>query len=344
MKHPIIGITLGDFNGIGPEVIIKTLTDARILKAGSFIIYGSTKVLSYYSKNYKIDSFSFTKISSPAQLNAKKVNVINCWEEAVDIKAGEVTPEAGKSAYLSIDRAARDLKEGLLDAIVTAPINKKNIQGDDFTFVGHTEFFSSTFDSEDNLMMMVSSNLKVGVVTAHIPLREVAQNINSEKVEAKISVMAKSLRRDFGILKPRIAVLGLNPHAGEDGMLGTEEEETITPVLKDFRKKGHLVYGPFSSDGFFGSGQFRKYDGILAMYHDQGLIPFKTLAFESGINYTAGLPVIRTSPDHGTAYDIAGKNQADPTSFRESIFLASDIYKVRQETANPNPIEEVSST
>jgi len=345
MSHekPVVGITIGDYNGIGPEVIIKTLMDTRVSNMATFVIYGSTKILSYYRKNFKMESFNYSKINNARTLIPRKINVINCWEDNVEIKAGQISEEAGKAAYMSLKRAAQDMKEQALDAIVTAPINKKNIQNEEFNFSGHTEFFADRFGISNCLMMMVSSNLKVGVVTAHVPLKDVAQNITKERLQEKIKIMSTSLRNDFGILKPKIAILGLNPHAGEEGMMGKEEEEIIIPVIQDFKNQGKLVYGPYPADGFFGSGQFQNFHGILAMYHDQGLIPFKTLAFESGINFTAGLPLIRTSPDHGTAYDIAGKNLADPTSFRESVFLATDILKMRNEFTQPTPVEEPHS-
>jgi 4-hydroxythreonine-4-phosphate dehydrogenase len=337
-EKPIIGISIGDYNGIGPEVIIKSLMDSRILKMVNLIVYGSTKVLSYYSKNFRLDSFSCTKIPNAQSMNPRKINVINCWDHNVEIKAGSVSEEAGRAAFFALKRATEDLKEGQIQCLVTGPINKKNIQNEEFNFHGQTEYFTERFDLSDSLMMMVSSNLKVGVVTGHIPLSQVSENITEARIRNKIKIFSKSLRNDFGIQKPKIALLGLNPHAGEEGILGNEEEEVIKPTIKQLKDEGNLLYGPYAADGFFGSGLFRKFDGILAMYHDQGLIPFKTLAFENGINYTAGLPIVRTSPDHGTAYDIAGKNIADETSIREAIFLATDIYRARRESHNIQPV------
>lgn len=335
---PIIGISLGDYNGIGPEVIIKSLMDSRILKIANLIIYGSTKVLSYYSKNFRLDSFSYIKIPNAAEANPKKINVINCWDHNVEIKAGEVSEDAGMSAFFALKKATEDLKGGHIQCLVTGPINKKNIQNEEFHFHGQTEYFTEQFELADSLMMMVSSNLKIGVATGHIPLSQVSEHITEEKITNKIKILSKSLRNDFGIQKPKIALMGLNPHAGEEGILGSEEEAIIKPTIKRLKDDGNLLWGPYSADGFFGSGLFRKFDGILAMYHDQGLIPFKTLAFENGINFTAGLPVVRTSPDHGTAYDIAGKNIADETSMREAIFLATDIYRVRRENHSIQPM------
>jgi 4-hydroxythreonine-4-phosphate dehydrogenase len=256
--------------------------------------------------------------------------VVNCWNENIEAKPGEINNEAGLASYMALEKVNQDLKEGLLDAVVTAPINKKNIQSPDFDFAGHTEYFTHHFGEKESLMLLVSEDFRVGVVTGHIPLSAVSIQISKEKIMQKIKILESSLKKDFGILRPRIAVLGLNPHAGEEGLLGNEEIEIISPAIEDSKKKGILAFGPYPSDGFFGMMQFKKFDAVLAMYHDQGLIPFKTLAFETGINYTAGLKIIRTSPDHGTAYNIAGKNLANESSFREAIFLAQDIIKNRK--------------
>lgn len=328
---PVIGITIGDINGIGPEVTIKALRDNRILNFITPVIYGSSKTLSYYRKALRMDDFNYSHVKEPGQFHFRKVNVVNCWSEMVEINTGTVTPEAGKASFQALQKATEDLKSGLIDAVVTAPINKNNIQSDDFKFAGHTEYFTQQFEAKDSLMFMTSDDLKIGVVTGHIPIKDVSQALTKELVGRKLGIMEQSLRIDFGIKKPRIAVLGLNPHAGEGGLLGKEDMEVIEPVIKEFKHKGKLVFGPFPADGFFGKGDFKKFDGILAMYHDQGLIPFKTLAFENGVNYTAGLSIIRTSPDHGTAYDIAGKNEAQETSMRQAIYLARDIYKNRKE-------------
>lgn len=329
INKPIIGITIGDVNGIGPEVIIKSLSDSRILDHMTPVIFGSTKVLSFYRKMINSEDFHYSQIKSIADLNPRKINVINCWPEMVEIKAGTITKEAGNCAFLALRDAVNHLKEDKIDAIVTAPINKKNIQREDFKFIGHTDFISEELGAKENLMLMVNEDLRIGVVTAHLPISEITQNLTQEKVELKLNIMIKTLKNDFGIDKPKVALLGLNPHAGEDGLLGKEESEIIEPVISKFKNKGHLVFGPFPSDGFFGTLQYQKFDGILAMYHDQGLIPFKMLGFESGVNFTAGIPKVRTSPDHGTAYGIAGKNIANPLSMREAIYLASNTVKTR---------------
>ncbi|MCC5930236.1 MAG: 4-hydroxythreonine-4-phosphate dehydrogenase PdxA [Cyclobacteriaceae bacterium] len=326
---PVIGITLGDINGIGPEVIIKTLRDTRLLEMMTPVIYGSTKVLSYYRKMYEIDDLQYTQIKGFDFLNHKKINVINCWQDTFEIKTGSATPEGGKSALLALEKAVDDLIQDQIDALVTAPINKHNIQNENFKYVGHTEYISEKLGAKESLMMMVAKNLRVGVATGHVPLKDISAKLSPELLKAKIDIFLESLKKDFGILKPKLAVLALNPHAGESGLLGDEEEKVIVPTLEEFKKKGHLVFGPFPADGFFGTMQQNKFDGVLAMYHDQGLIPFKTIAFEEGVNYTAGLSKIRTSPDHGTAYNIAGKNLADPQSIREAIYLACDIARQR---------------
>lgn len=326
---PVIGISLGDINGVGPEVVIKALEDKRILKLFTPVIYGSSKILSFYRKQMDMEGFNYMTVKSN-DLAYGKVNVVNCWEDHIEIVPGKVTPEGGDAAWQSLKSAALALKNGHIDAIVTAPINKHNIQSEDFKYPGHTEFFTTTFEAEDSLMLLVKDELRVGVVTGHIPLSEVSTQLTRERVRRKIKILENSLRQDFGKIKPTIAVLGLNPHAGEEGLLGSEEQDIIKPVLEELKQDGKLVFGPFPADGFFGTGAQYKYDGVMAMYHDQGLIPFKTLAFDRGVNYTAGLSVVRTSPDHGTAYDIAGKNEADPTSIREAMYLACDVLKNRQ--------------
>lgn len=331
LQKPVLGISLGDINGIGPEVVIKALADDRILSMITPVIYGSSKVLSYYRKAMRINEFNYHQIHEGQRAHPDKVNVVNCWQEMIEITMGQETPEGGRAALLALQKATQHLQEGVIEGIVTAPINKNNIQTDEFRFPGHTEYFTETFRAKDSLMLLCSENLRVGVVTGHIPLSRVAENLTAEKLRSKLLILDKSLRQDFGIGKPRIAVLGLNPHAGEGGLLGNEEQEIIVPVLNELKEKGKLLFGPFPADGFFGNGQFKKFDGILAMYHDQGLIPFKTLAFESGVNFTAGLTIVRTSPDHGTAYDICGKNLASEQSIREAIYLACDIIKQRKE-------------
>ena len=337
---PRIGISLGDPNGVGPEIILKVLSDSRLLNLFTPVIYASTKVISYYKKKLNLDSFTFQPIKYASQASEKKVNILNCWQEAFEIKPGEITETGGKYAFLSLDRIAQDLKKQEIDGVVTAPINKHNIQNESFSFPGHTEFFTEMDGKKDSLMFLCSGDLRVGVVTGHVPLAQVPGKITAELLRSKINILKNTLHNDFNINKPRIAILGLNPHAGEDGLLGSEENEIIKPVIKEFKRKGELIVGPFPSDGFFGNGQFKQYDGVLAMYHDQGLIPFKTLAFESGVNYTAGLSIIRTSPDHGTAYGIAGKGVADPTSFREAVYLAIDVIKNRQERSGSSAVKK----
>nr|WKN35338.1 4-hydroxythreonine-4-phosphate dehydrogenase PdxA [Tunicatimonas sp. TK19036] len=327
----VIGISLGDVNGVGPEVIIKALSDKRILNQMTPIVFGSAKVISYYRKQCNLDQFNFMTIKDLDSIAFGKVNVYNCWQETVEIQEGKVTEPAGKAAWQALEQATQALQSDVVAALVTAPINKNNIQNEEFSFPGHTEYLAKTFEVEEHLMFLVHENLRIGVVTGHIPLHQVSQKITRSKVRLKIKIMEESLKTDFGILKPKIAVLGLNPHAGEEGLLGSEEQDILLPVINELKNKGKLIYGPFPSDGFFGAFQHQQFDGVLAMYHDQGLIPFKTLAFEKGVNFTAGLPIVRTSPDHGTAYNIAGKNQANEASMREALYLACDIVRQRQE-------------
>lgn len=326
-RKPVIGITLGDINGIGPEVIIKALSDPRIFNMITPVIYGSVKVLSYYRKMLDANDFNYMHIKSADQVNHKKINVINCWDESVEVKIGVSDVETGMHAFVALKKAVEDLKADLTDALVTGPINKSNIQSDQFKFPGHTEYLASEIGNGKGLMTMVSEQMKVGVVTGHIPLSDVSKTITKSLVEEKLKIMLESLKKDFNIQKPRVAVLGLNPHAGEEGLLGDEEEKIIGPAITEYKKKGHLVFGPFPSDGFFGDNSYSKYDGVLAMYHDQGLAPFKALSFEIGVNYTAGLSKIRTSPDHGVAYSLAGKSLASESSMREALYLAADIFK-----------------
>jgi len=330
-QKPKIGITIGDINGIGPEVIIKTLADNRVLSHCTPIIYASTKTLSFYRKLMEIEEFNYSQVKSDNQFYYKKVNVVNCWEDIIEITPGIPTSESGNAAYLSIKKATEDLRANNIDAVVTAPIDKKNIQNEEFEFKGHTEYFTEKFDAKESLMLLTSDKVRVGVVTGHIPLKEISSHLTKELIINKSTLLINSLKNDFGISKPKIALLGLNPHAGENGLLGSEETEIIIPAIDELKNKGNLVFGPFPADGFFGTGDYKKYDGVLAMYHDQGLIPFKTLAFDTGVNFTAGLSVVRTSPDHGTAYSIAGKNLADETSFRAALYQAIDIVKIRTE-------------
>ncbi|MBI1768057.1 MAG: 4-hydroxythreonine-4-phosphate dehydrogenase PdxA [Bacteroidetes bacterium] len=328
---PRIGITIGDLNGIGTEVVIKALADNRLLNFLTPVIYGSTRALSYYRKLMNIEDFNYSQVKTKGQFFPKTVNVVNCWEDVIEITPGQPSRQAGKAALLCLKKAVEEMKEGLIDAIVTAPIDKNTIHGEEFPYRGHTEFFTSEFNAGESLMLLTGANLRVGLVTGHVAVKDIASNITRDRVELKIRLLELSLKNDFNISKPKIAVLALNPHAGDEGLLGNEENEIIKPVISELKAKGKLIMGPFAADGFFASGQHTKYDGILAMYHDQGLVPFKTIDFSSGVNFTAGLPIVRTSPDHGTAYSIAGKNQADESSMRQAIYLACDIVKNRLE-------------
>lgn len=341
-----VGISIGDINGIGLEVIIKTLSDHKILDYCTPIVYGNTKVASFYRKALSINDFSFNVINHPNQANAKRANMINCWEEDVRIEPGVVTEAGGKYAFISLEKAVTDLLAGGIDALVTAPINKHNIQSDNFSFPGHTEYIQHRTNAADSLMFLVSEDFKTGVVTGHIPVGEIAKSITKESIVSKLELMRNSLKSDFWIQKPRIAVLGLNPHAGDNGLIGKEETEIIIPAIEEAKDKGIFAFGPYPADGFFANGSHLKFDAVLAMYHDQGLIPFKYIAFHNGVNFTAGLPVVRTSPDHGTGYDIAGKNLASEHSFREALFTAINIVKRRREmaelTSNPLKITKLS--
>lgn len=335
IQKPIIGISIGDFNGIGPEVILKAVGGNRLNKICTPVIYGSGKVINRYRQLLDIKDWQFFTIQKIEQVNHKQVNVINCMnDQNLEVQPGVVSPEAGKLAFESLKRAVEDLKLGKIDALVTAPINKHNIQSDDFKFPGHTEYLADAFGVNQELMFMVSDELKIGVATGHLPLEDVKKQISKELIIKKLDQIKSSLIRDFGKQKPRIAVLGLNPHAGENGLLGNEEKDIIQPALNEYKKKGNLVFGPFPADGFFGTSAWKSYDAVLAMYHDQGLMPFKMIAFEDGVNFTAGLPKVRTSPDHGTAYDIAGKNIADESSMLNAIYMAIDIARNRTELAD----------
>lgn len=335
-----VGITHGDINGIGYEVIIKTLMDSRVLELCTPIVYGSPKVAAYHRKALNISNFSFNSIKTAEEAVTNRANIINCSSDDIRVELGKSTLMAGEAAAESLDCAIVDLIENKIDILVTAPINKHNIHSNNFPFPGHTEYFKSKCSVDDVLMLMVSENMRIGVVTGHIPLKEVPGALSPELILSKLRIMNRSLRMDFGIRKPKIAVLSVNPHAGDKGLLGEEEETIIVPAVKSAADENILVFGPFSPDGFFGAGAFAGFDGILAMYHDQGLIPFKALAFDTGVNYTAGLPVIRTSPSHGTAYDLAGKGDASENSFRQALYLASDIFRNRMmhDEINKDPL------
>ncbi len=344
-KKPLIGITCGDINGVGPEIIIKTLSDSRILDLCSPVVFANNKVINFYRKTLPDVNFTFTVAKDSSDMNPKQVNVFNCWEDDVEVQPGELTPVAGELAVLSLRIACEALKAGKLDGIVTAPFHKANVQSDDFNFTGHTPFLKDFFGMSDVTMMLVADNMRVAVLTEHIPVGDVAGSITKEAIARKLKTIQESLIQDFGISKPRIAVLGLNPHAGDGGLVGKEEIEIISPAIKEAKQKGMLCFGPYSADAFFARNQYQEFDAVLAMYHDQGLIPFKSLAFGEGINYTAGMPVIRTSPDHGTAFDIAGKGIADESSFRQAIFSCIDIYRARQERSEQikNPLKKITA-
>jgi 4-hydroxythreonine-4-phosphate dehydrogenase len=328
-SKPLLGISVGDINGVSPEIIIKALSDQRIVRYFTPIIYASSKIFNFYKKSLDIN-FSYQIIRDHKEINERKVNIINVWDDSFEITPGKPEPETGKYALISLQRAVEDLKNGLIDGLVTCPINKDFMQSEEFKFPGHTEYLGKAFESDDYLMLMVANQIRIGVATGHIPLKDVAAALTEADLKKKIKALLKSLKQDFGIQKPRVAVLGLNPHAGENGLLGSEEKDLIKPVIDEFKNGGNLVFGPFPADGFFGTMAFKKYDGVLAMYHDQGLTPFKYMAFENGVNFTAGLPIVRTSPDHGTAYDIAGKNLASENSFREALYLAAEIVNQRK--------------
>jgi 4-hydroxythreonine-4-phosphate dehydrogenase len=326
-----VGISVGDINGIGPEIILKTFSESMMMKVCIPVIYGSSKLFSFYRKTLNLNDNQFNIIKSASQAGNKIPNLINVWEEEARIETGQQTETGGQYAFKSLEKAVSDLKNSEIDALVTAPINKKNIQNDKFNFAGHTEFLADQAGKKDYLMLLCNNDLRVGTVTGHIPVSDVSMQLSQEKIIAKARVMLNSLLQDFRIRKPKIAVLGLNPHNGDNGLMGSEEQNIIIPAIEKLKAEGHIVMGPFAADGFFGSGSFTKFDGILSMYHDQGLVPFKTIAFGGGVNFTAGLPFVRTSPDHGVGYDIAGLNKASEQSFREAIYAAVDIVKCREE-------------
>jgi len=348
-----IGISQGDINGIGYEVIIKTLMESRILDICTPIVYGSPKVAAYHKKALNLESFTFNSIRNAKEADSRKANIINCTDDNIRVELGRSNEMAGEASYTALEMAVEDLKNGVIDALITAPINKDNIQSEKFKFPGHTEYLAEQFNTRDFVMLMVSDVMKIGVVVGHAPLSDVPGKITVDAILRKLRIISSSLEKDFSIKKPRIAVLGLNPHAGDGGLLGKEEQEIIIPALEKAKAEGILAVGPYPADGFFGSGDYTKFDAILAMFHDQGLIPFKLASFDRGVNYTAGLPIIRTSPAHGTAYDIAGEDKASPESFRNALYLACDIYKnrlIHKEISknplktyeiNPNQVDEV---
>jgi len=344
VSKPVIGFSCGDINGIGMEVIIKVLSDARMLELCTPVVFASNKTINFYRKSVQDGNFNYQQVKELDRLNPKMVNVFSCWEEEINFTPGQLTDEGGKYAVLSLTAATEALKEQKLHALVTAPLHKKNVQTESFPYTGHTPYLKAAFGVDDVLMLMIAENMKVGLLTEHVPVGEVAAHIKKESILSKLKLMNQSLKKDFGIDKPRLAVLGLNPHAGDEGLIGREEQEIIKPAVKEARQQDIMVFGPYSADAFFARGQYEKFDAVLAMYHDQGLIPFKSLAMGEGVNYTAGLPGIRTSPDHGTAFDIAGKGKADESSLRAAVYAAIDIYRMRTgyAEARSNPLRKMS--
>ena len=344
-KRPVIGFSCGDINGIGIEVIIKTLSDSRILDLCIPVVFGNNKVINFYRKSLADININSSIVKDSTRLNPKQVNVFNCWEEDISVTPGVLNDTGGKYASISLFMAAEALKNGKIDGLVTAPIHKKNIQSDNFKFSGHTPFLKNFFGAGDVVMFMVADNLKVALLSEHVAVKDVADNITREAIVSKLQLMNQSLKRDFLLNKPKIAVLALNPHAGDEGLIGKEEESIIKPAIKDAKQKDVFCFGPYPADAFFARGQHEKFDAVLAMYHDQGLIPFKSLAFGEGVNFTAGLKAVRTSPDHGVAFDIAGKGIADESSLREALYKCIDIIHNRNEydQQHKNPLKNMSS-
>ncbi|MCO7184559.1 4-hydroxythreonine-4-phosphate dehydrogenase PdxA [Tenacibaculum sp. XPcli2-G] len=325
----IVGISVGDINGIGIEIILKTFEDKRMLDFCTPVLFASNKLISYHKKTLRLNT-SIHGITSLDKLVHGKVNLLNSWKEEVKVDLGKTTEEGGKFALKSLQAAVGALKKNQIDLIVTAPINKENIQSEEFKFPGHTEYLEENFDGR-SLMILMTNELRIGLITGHIPVSKVSEAITPELIKSKVEIMYNSLKQDFNISKPKIAVLGLNPHCGDNGIIGTEDDEIIRPTITEIKETGKLVFGPYAADGFFGSKTYEQFDGVLAMYHDQGLAPFKALSFGNGVNFTAGLSKVRTSPDHGTGFDIAGKNNANPTSFKEALFTSLQIFKNRKE-------------
>ena len=343
-NKPVIGISCGDLNGVGLEIIIKTFSDSRILEYCTPVIFASGKCINFYRKSMPDLNFNFQNIKDFSRINAKQVNLYNCWEEEVQVTPGLLTDTGGKYAVLSLQTAVAALKQQQIDGLVTAPIHKKNIQSSEFNFTGHTPYLKQMFAAQDVVMMMCADNFRVALVTEHVPVNEISKQITKDKIASKLQIINTSLQKDFGIDKPRIAVLGLNPHAGDEGLVGNEEETIIKPAIKEAKNNNILAVGPYSADAFFARRSFEQFDAVLAMYHDQGLIPFKTLATGDGVNYTAGLQAVRTSPDHGVAFDIAGKNKADTSSFLAAVFECIDILNRRKGYAEvrKNPLRKMT--
>ncbi len=326
-----VGVTHGDINSISYEIIIKTFLDKRMLENITPIVFGSSKAASYHRKALNINNFNLNLVKSPSQAVEHRTNIVNIIDQEVKIELGKSTTIAGELAFMSLEAAVNAMNSKDIDVLVTGPINKNNIQSDKFSFPGHTEYLAERFGEHDDLMLMIGNDIRIGVMTGHIPLREVPNTINQDLILRKLKILNNSLQQDFAIEKPKIALLGLNPHAGDEGLIGKEEQEVIIPAIEEANNRGILAFGPYPADGLFGTPNYRKFDAVMAMYHDQGMLPFKALAFNSGVNYTAGLPIIRTSPAHGTAYEIAGKGLASEESFREAVYLACEIYRNRQE-------------
>lgn len=326
-----IGITQGDINSISYEIIIKTFMDQRMLDGITPIIFGSSKAASYHRKALNINNFNLNLVKSPAQAVANHTNIVNIIDQEVKIELGKSTSVGGELAFMSLEAAVNALKNREIDVLVTGPINKHNIQSDQFNFPGHTEYLAERFGKNDDLMLMCGNDIRIGVITGHVPIRDVPAMLSEELILEKLRIVNQSLKQDFAIEKPKVALLGLNPHAGDDGLIGKEEQEIIIPAIKKANEEGMLTFGPYPADGLFGTTNYRKFDAIMAMYHDQGMLPFKALAFNAGVNFTAGLPIIRTSPAHGTAYEIAGKGLASPESFREAVYMACEVFRNRME-------------
>jgi 4-hydroxythreonine-4-phosphate dehydrogenase len=342
---PVIGITCGDLNGIGVELIIKTFSDQRVLEQCTPLVFASNKVINFYRKAVPDINLNYISTKELNRISPKQVNVFNCWEEEVVITPGQLNETGGRYAVMSLRAAVAALKQKQIDGLVTAPIHKKNIQSDSFNFTGHTPFLKHEFAASDVVMMLCAGDFRVALVTEHVPIGEVSQHITKESILSKLNILNQSLQKDFGIDKPRIAVLGLNPHAGDEGLVGSEEENVIKPAIREAKNNNILAVGPYSADAFFARKSYDRFDAVLAMYHDQGLIPFKALAIGEGVNYTAGLPFIRTSPDHGVAFDIAGKGIADTSSFMTAIFECIDIIRRRNdyEENRKNPLKKITS-
>jgi 4-hydroxythreonine-4-phosphate dehydrogenase len=342
---PVIGVSCGDLNGIGIELIIKTFSDSRIMEFCTPLIFASNKVINFYRKSTPEVNFNYQNTKDFTKLNVKQINVFNCWEEETSVTPGQLTDSAGKYAVLSLQTAAAALKQKQIDGLVTAPIHKKNIQSAEFNFTGHTPYLKNMFGVSDVVMMLCADNFRVALVTEHVPVSDIAKYITKEAIVSKLNIINKSLQKDFGIDKPRIAVLGLNPHAGDEGLVGSEEETVIKPAIREAKNNNILAVGPYSADAFFARRNHEKFDAVLAMYHDQGLIPFKSLAIGEGVNFTAGLPAVRTSPDHGVAFDIAGKDKADTSSFLAAIFECINIIHQRTsyEDNRKNPVRKITA-